>query len=43
MTIELHDLMSNSHPQLDDSIQVWIDQNNHLLPFSYTSKKYVHC
>lgn len=39
MTIELHDLMSNSHPQLDDSIQVWIDQNNHLLPFSYTSQK----
>ncbi len=39
VTIELHDLMSNSYPKLDDSIQVWLEPNNHLLPFSYTSQK----
>lgn len=37
--VELHDFITNSPPQLDDSIHVWLDQNNHLLPFSYTSQK----
>lgn len=39
VTVELHDLITNSHPQLDNSIHVWLDQNNQLLPFSYASQK----
>ncbi|EJO9859609.1 two component system sensor kinase [Salmonella enterica] len=39
VTVDLHNLITNNHPQLDDSIHVWLDQNNHLLPFSYASQK----
>ncbi|ECG1334906.1 two component system sensor kinase [Salmonella enterica subsp. indica] len=37
--VKLHDLITNRHLQLDDSIHVWLDQNNHLLPFSYIPQK----
>lgn len=39
VTVKLHDLITNSYLQLDDSIHVWLDQNNHLLPFSYAPQK----
>ncbi|MDI5754489.1 hypothetical protein MJL79_30365, partial [Salmonella enterica subsp. enterica serovar Montevideo] len=35
VTVKLPDLITKSHLPLDDSIRVWLDQNNHLLPFSY--------
>ncbi|EOX8478429.1 two component system sensor kinase [Salmonella enterica subsp. indica] len=37
--VKLHDLITNRHLQLDDSIHVWLDQKNHLLPFSYIPQK----
>ncbi|MCD3127324.1 hypothetical protein GFK21_22990, partial [Salmonella enterica subsp. enterica serovar Enteritidis] len=39
VTVKLPDLITKSHLPLDDSIRVWLDQNNHLLPFSYIPQK----
>lgn len=39
VTVKLPDLITKSYLPLDDSIRVWLDQNNHLLPFSYIPQK----
>ncbi|MCD3189183.1 two component system sensor kinase, partial [Salmonella enterica subsp. enterica serovar Enteritidis] len=39
VTVKLPDLITKRHLPLDDSIRVWLDQNNHLLPFSYIPQK----
>ncbi|ECG8588939.1 two component system sensor kinase [Salmonella enterica subsp. salamae] len=39
VTVELHNLIAGTCSQFGDSIHVWLDQENRLLPFSYISSE----